>query len=245
LPIPNACTPERLNAGSEATMTRSVKAETSPEGEVPRPRPRRQPRLTTQVALLYPCQGEWTEADYLALPETNRIVELSEGKLVVPEMPTDPHQFAVGELFAALRAFVRDHALGHVRVAPLPVRLWPGKFREPDIVFLSREHGDRRGEQLWGVPDLVVEVISPRTEHSSGTERAGYPLGGREKFEEYARAGILEYWLVDPRGCTIEVYVLREEVYHLLGKWGLGEVAHSEVLTGFDVPVAAVVTEEE
>jgi Uma2 family endonuclease len=190
---------------------------------------------------LYPYQGEWTEADYLALPETNRIVELSGGRLVVPEMPTDPHQCAVGELFAAMRAFVRGHALGHVRVAPLPVRLWPGKFREPDIVFLSREHGDRRGEQFWGVPDLVVEVISPRTEHSSGTERADR----REKFEEYARAGILEYWLVDPRGYTIEVYVLREEVYHLLGRWGLGEVGRSEVLEGFDVPVAAVLTEEE
>ena len=222
-------------------MTRSVKAETSPEGAVPRPRPRRQPRLTTQVALLYPCQGEWTEADYLALPAASRIIELSEGRLVVPEMPTDPHQFVVGELFAAMRSFVRDHALGHVRVAPLPVRLWPGKFREPDIVFLSREHGDRRGEQFWGVPDLAVEVISPRTEHSSGTER----IDRREKFEEYARAGILEYWLVDPGGCTIEVYVLREEVYHLLGKWDLGEVACSEVLKGFEVPVAAVLTEEE
>jgi Uma2 family endonuclease len=222
-------------------MARSVRAQASPEGQVLRARPRRQPRLTTQVALLYPYQGEWSEADYLALPETNRIVELSEGRLVVPEMPTDPHQYAVGELFAAIHSFVRGRAVGYVRVAPLPVRLWPGKFREPDIVFLSREHGDRRGEQFWGVPDLVVEVISPRTEHSSGTERADR----REKFEEYARAGVSECWLVDPRGCTIEVYVLREEVYHLLGKWGLGEVACSEVLKGFEVPVAAVLTEEE
>ena len=128
-------------------MARSVRAQDSPEEQVLRPRPRRQPRLTTRVALLYPCQGEWTEADYLALPETNRIVELSEGKLVVPEMPTDPHQFAVGELFAALRAFVRDHALGHVRVAPLPVRLWPGKFREPDIVFLRGCMGSDMGDK--------------------------------------------------------------------------------------------------
>ena len=230
-------------------MTRSVKAETSPEGQVRRPRPRRQPRLTTQVALLYPCQGEWTEADYLALPETNRIVELSEGRLVVPDMPTDPHQFAVGELFAAMRAFVRGRRVpaseasgwGYLRVAPLRVRLWPGKFREPDIVFLSREHGDRRGEQFWGVPDLVVEVISPRSEHSSGTERADR----RDKFEEYALAGVSEYWLVDPGGHTIEVFLLREGVYHLLGKWGLGETARSELLNGFEVPVAAVLTEEE
>jgi Uma2 family endonuclease len=191
--------------------------------------------------LLYPCQGEWTEADYLALPETNRLVELSEGRLVVPDMPTDPHQFAVGELFAAVRAFVRARDLGYVRVAPLPVRLWPGKFREPDIVFLRREHGDRRGEQFWGVPDLVVEVISPRTDRSSGTERTDR----REKFEEYALAGISEYWLVDPNRRTIEVYLLEEEVYHLVGKWGTGEAARSEVLQGFEVPVRAVLTEEE
>jgi Uma2 family endonuclease len=202
---------------------------------------RRPPRLTTQVALLFPRQGEWTEAEYLTLPETNRIVELSDGRLVVPDMPTDPHQYAVGELFAALRIFVRSHAAGYLRVAPLPVRLWPGKFREPDIVFLTREHGDRRGEQYWGVPDLVVEVISPRTEHSSGTER----IDRREKFDEYARAGVLEYWLVDTRTQTIEVFVLREGVYHLLGKWGLGETARSELLKGFETPVAAVLTEEE
>jgi Uma2 family endonuclease len=218
-----------------------MKADTSPAGAAPRPRPRRQPRLTTQVALLYPYQGEWTEADFLALPETNRIVELSEGRLVVPEMPTDPHQFAVGELFAAMRAFVRERGLGYLRVAPLPVRLWPGKFREPDIVFLGRQHGDRRGEQFWGVPDLVAEVISPRTEHSSGTERTDR----REKYDEYALAGILEYWLVDPNGGTIEVYVLRDGVYHLLGKWGLEDTARSEVLDGFQVLVAAVLTEEE
>jgi Uma2 family endonuclease len=222
-------------------MARSVQPKSSPEGEAPRPRRRRQPRLTTQVALLYPLQGEWTEADYLALPATNRLVELSDGKLVVPDMATDPHQLAVGELFAAMRAFVRAGALGYLRVAPLPVRLWPGKFREPDIAFLSREHGDRRGEQFWGVPDLVVEVISARTDRSSGTERTDR----REKFEEYALAGISEYWLVDPNRRTIEVYVLREGVYLLLGKWGMGEPARSAVLHGFEVSVSAVLTEEE
>jgi Uma2 family endonuclease len=222
-------------------MARSVKTEPRPDEAAPRSGPRRQARLTAQVALLYPRQGEWTEADYLTLPETTRIVELSKGRLVVPDMPPDPHQFIVGELFAALRSFVRDRRLGYVRVAPLPVRLWPGKIREPDIVYLSREHGDRRGERIWGVPDLVVEVTSPRTEHSSGTERTDR----REKFEEYARAGVSEYWLVDSRALTIEVFALRAEVYHLLGRWGLGDSARSELLNGFEVSVAAVLVEEE
>jgi Uma2 family endonuclease len=186
---------------------------------------------------LFPLQGQWTEAVYFALPETNRIVELSNGRVVIPEMPTDSHQYAVGELFAAIRSFVRDRDLGQVRVAPLSVRLWPGKVREPDVVFMHRDHADRIEERRWGVPDLVVEVISPRTPDSSGTESTDR----REKFWEYAQAGVAEYWLVHPTERTTEVYVLREERYHLLGRWGVGEVARSEVLADLEVPVGAVV----
>lgn len=190
---------------------------------------------------MFPCQGQWTEEDYFALPERNRIVELSDGKLVVPDMPSDLHQYVVGELFVALRGFVRGHRLGHLRVAPLPVRLWPGKIREPDIVFLSNKHVDRRGEGYWGVPDLAVEVISPRTETSSGSERTDR----REKFGEYAQAGVAEYWLVDADAPSIEIYTLRDREYQLLAKVGEGEVARSELLAGFEVPVAAIVAPEE
>lgn len=190
-----------------------------------------------EIVELFPRQGQWTEADYLALPETNRIIELSEGRVVIPDMPTDSHQYAVGELFAAIRSFVRELSLGQVRVAPLRVRLWPGKFREPDVVFMHRDPAGRIGEEYWGVPDLIVEVISPRTPQSSGTEH----VDRGEKFFEYARAGVQEYWLVNPTSCTIEVYVLRDGVYHLLSRWGKGEVARSKVLDGFEVPVEAVV----
>lgn len=206
--------------------------------EPPRRRAAR-PRLTTEVVELFPQQGQWTEADYFALPETNRIVELSEGRLVIPEMPTDSHQYVVLELALAIRSFIRDRDLGRVLVAPLRVRLWPGKFREPDIVFMHRDHADRIGENYWGVPDLVVEVISPRTPQSNGTEYTDRV----EKFSEYTRAGVQEYWLVYPTEQTVEVYVLREGVYHLLNRWGPGEVARSEILPGLEVAVNVVMGE--
>src|SRR5207244_1247753 len=214
--------------------------ETSIVDKPPRAKQRAQPRWTTEVGKLFPRQGEWTEADYLALPDTNRIVELSEGRLVIPEMPPFSHQYAVGEFFALLRAFVRTHRLGSVGLAPLRVRLWPEKFREPDLVFLLKEHEDRLGEAFWGVPDLVIEVLSPRTEHSSGTVR----LDRRDKYQEYAMAGIPEYWLVDLKARTIEVYVLRGELYQLFAQSGVGEVARSELLKGFEVPVEAILLEQ-
>ena len=61
-----------------------------------------------------------------------------------------------------------------------------------------------------------------------------------EKMVEYARAGVSEYWIVAPHGRTVEVFVLREGAYELLGKWGGGEEARSEVLAGFRVAVDEV-----
>lgn len=218
-------------------MARSVKTSSRVSGRPPRVGRNGYLPLTTRIAHLFPRQGEWTEEDYFALPETNRIVELSDGRLVIPDLPTDSHQFAVGELFVAIRSFVRENKLGQVRVAPLRVRLGPGRIREPDVVFMRAAHVGRVGEDYWGMPDLVVEVISPRTEHSSGTEKTDR----KDKFQEYAQAGVGEYWLVDLRRRTIEVFVLREGKYALLGKWGVGEVARSEILPGFAVPVADIV----
>jgi Uma2 family endonuclease len=117
--------------------------------------------------------------------------------------------------------------LGEVHLAPLPVRLGPGKIREPDCFFISKEHKDRIGEEVCGVPDLVIEVISP------GTRR----VDRGEKFFEYAKAGVAEYWPVDPEERNVEVYVLREGAYELLEKFRSGETARSELLTGFEVRV--------
>jgi Uma2 family endonuclease len=183
-----------------------------------------------EVAQLWPPRGHWTEADYFALPDTNRFIELSKGELVMPPHPTHTHQLIVIELVTRMRAFVQEQNLGIVQIGPLPVCLWPGKIREPDILFVAQEHNDRIGEQVYGPPDLVVEVLSPGTRR---TDRL-------EKTVEYAHAGVREYWIVDPDGRTVEVFILREGAYELLGKWGGGEEARSEVLADFRVVVDEV-----
>jgi Uma2 family endonuclease len=185
------------------------------------------PRLATEVAELFPPQKEWTEADYFSLPDTNRIVELSEGELIMPPHPTYTHQRVVKNLVLAFQSFVREHNLGLLLFAALPIRLWVDKIREPDIVFFSHAHADRIGEQFCGPPDLAVEIISPSTRR---TDRV-------DKFVEYARAGVSEYWLVDPDAQTIEVYVLEGGAYTLFGKFGWGEHARSQLLSGFEVAV--------
>ncbi len=182
--------------------------------------------LTIEVAELWPRRGQWTETDYFNLPPSNRLVELSEGELFVMPPPGFTHQKTLDNLYSALKAFVEERGAGVTVFAPLAVRLWPGKIREPDILFYTQAHRDRIGEQVSGPPDLAVEIISPG---SRATDRL-------DKFYEYARAGIAEYWLVDPQAKTVEVFTLEEGAYELLAKAEATDTAVSRLLPGLEIP---------
>ena len=187
-------------------------------------------KLTTEVARLFPRQGEWTEADYFRLPETNKIVELSEGRLIISPSPTDQHQKISGKLFLLIANYVSSNNFGEVRYAPIDVRLWKGKVRQPDIAFMSNKHLKRIKEKMWGIPDLVVEILSKST---TETDK-------KDKFREYERAGVSEYWIVDPFNQVIEIYTLENSIYKKFGKWGAGEIANSKLLDGFEVSVDGI-----
>jgi len=180
-----------------------------------------------EILQLFPLQGEWTESDYFNLPDTNHLIELSGGRIIIKDMPTDEHQKAVLRLTRAIDTFIEEHQLGEMRFSPMPVRLWQNKIREPDIIFMSNAHRDRINSKAWGVPDLAVEVISPSNKNDDRIE----------KFAEYAKAGITEYWIVDPINLTIEIYLLKKDKYSLKEKKQSGEIVSSSVLNGFEFAV--------
>jgi Uma2 family endonuclease len=184
---------------------------------------------TWEVAALYPVQGQWTEAEYLAL-DGNHLIELSEGSLEFLPMPTVLHQRIVQFLFDLLRAFVIARRLGEVLVAPIPVQLWSGKFREPDIFYVTAGRITDPRKPVAGV-DLAVEVVSP---DSDGRKR-----DLETKRQEYAAAGIPEYWIVDPEQQHILVLTLQGEGYREHGVFRPGTRASSVLLPGFEVDVAA------
>ena len=189
--------------------------------------------LTIELLRIFPCQGEWTEAEYFRLPETNRIIELSEGRLIITPSPTSQHQRILGKLHFLFYNYLLNNNLGEVVMSPMDVRLWEGKVRQPDIAFISNEHLNRITEQLWGVPDLVVEILS------EGTAK----IDKEDKFQEYQRAGVQEYWIVDPFNQSIEVYTLKNGIYEIFGKWGPGEIAKSKLLDGFKVSVDSIMAQ--
>ena len=188
------------------------------------------PRLTEQVAQFFPEPGQWSETEYFSLPDSNHIVELSEGELVMPPPPDFSHQTSSFHLVRALDRFIEKNDLGILRYAPLAIRLWHGKIREPDIMFFLKAHQDRIGERVSGVPDLAIEILSPATHK---TDR-------NDKFSEYANAGVTEYWIVDPKERTVEVYALQEGANLLFGKFVKDEIVKSKRLDGFEIAAAKV-----
>jgi Uma2 family endonuclease len=184
-----------------------------------------------EVALLFPAQGEWSEDDYLWLTDhTKRLAEFTEGHIEVLPMPTDEHQRMVLFLYRAMYAFLAARGIGIVLVAPLRLRVRPGRYREPDVLVLLSTTDPRRSNRYWTGADLVVEVVSPDDPKRDLTR----------KRREYARAGIPEYWIVNPMTEQITVLHLEESAYEEHGIFGRGMQASSVLLEGFTVAVADV-----
>ena len=182
------------------------------------------------IAQLFPAQGHWSEQEYFHLANsTNRLIEFSDGQIEVLTMPTMTHQVILQFLFGSLDAFTRAGRLGTVMFAGIRVRLWQGKYREPDILFMLAEHAHRITEQFWDGADLVMEVVSEDRQHDFEIKRQGY-----------AEAGIPEYWIVDPRDGLITVLGLDGSSYTVLGEFCRGDRAISRLLPGFSVAVAEV-----
>jgi len=188
----------------------------------------------SQEEEVWPEQGAWTYEDWLRLPDDGFRYEIIEGVLHVTPAPSIAHQTASGNLYSLLRDYARRHG-GRLWTSPVGVRL-PGQpvpF-QPDLVFVSAARSDIVGAQyVEGVPDLVVEILSP----------SNFFYDRTQKFQLYRDAGVPEYWIVDPRAHTIEVYALEGTEYIPLGQNAAGEEATSRVLSGFAASVDAVFAE--
>lgn len=153
-----------------------------------------------------PIEKYYTYADILSWEEDVR-AEIINGELYMMTPPSRIHQDISIAIEGQLQKFLEEKTCKMYH-APFGVRLFeqaedtPGEvdtFVEPDIVVVCDQSKlDDKG--CKGAPDLIIEILSPSTARQDRFI----------KLNLYQRAKVREYWIVDPKNCTVEVYLPNE-----------------------------------
>lgn len=135
--------------------------------------------------------------EYFRTPETLLPQELVYGYVREAAAPSAAHQRVVGALFIRLSQHLGSTGAGEAWLAPLDVVLDVERnlVVQPDLSVVLSEHAAIVTDRIWGAPDLVVEVLSPRPRIGTLEER----------LEWFATCGVRECWLVHLPGSRIEV----------------------------------------
>ncbi len=135
-----------------------------------------------------PGQGEWTYADYAAIPDDGRRYEVVNGVLYMAPRPVERHQAASMRIGSHFFTHIEAAGLGRVYAAPFDVELSPENVVQPDVIVVLKDNLQViTAERIIGAPDLVVEIASPSTAtHDRDRKRRAYE-----------QAGVREYWIAD------------------------------------------------
>ena len=181
-------------------------------------------------------KDRYTFADCLTWSENERI-EIINGEAVMMAPPTRIHQEILMELSRQLANFLEGKKC-KVYPAPFAVRLFEKSgdtpedvdtMVEPDIsVVCDHDKLDKHG--CKGAPDLVVEVLSPSTQRHDRLV----------KLDLYQRAGVREYWIVDPDSSTVQVFMLKNGYLHPYEVYSEKDIAKVNVLDGCFIELSKV-----
>lgn len=174
--------------------------------------------------------GSWTYEDLFSLPDDGRRYEIIEGELYEMPAPSVDHAITIMNLILLLAPAVQALG-GRVLTVPLDVFFEGANPVQPDLVVMLPGWSGmlaQRGPQ--GAPDLLIEILSPSNRgHDLLTKRA-----------LYARAGLREYWIVDPAGQSVEVLTLDRDAFHTVQTASGDDAVISSLLDGSAFPVPAI-----
>jgi Uma2 family endonuclease len=180
---------------------------------------------TALEAKAAPSPGRMTWEEFVAWCDEDTWAEWVDGEVIVLSPASIAHQQLMAFLVFLLRLFVRTHDLGVLLSAPTLMRLASRPSgREPDLLFVAKEHLDRlRATWIEGPADLVVEIVSP-----DSVER-----DWETKLEEYAAGGVPEYWVLDRDRRDAAFFQLGEDGRYVRAPLEEGSIYRSQVLPGF------------
>lgn len=181
-------------------------------------------------------KGKYSYKDYLSWDEGERI-ELIDGEIYnMSPAPSRRHQQVLRELSTAFSVYLQGKEC-EVFFAPFDVRLLAENKQDDDVknvvqpdlsLIYDLEKLDDTG--CNGVPDMIIEVLSP----------SSVKLDRWMKYQLYEKAGVKEYWLVDPNNESVEVHLLVGEHYQFQGVFTKEDTVSVNVLNDLRINLEAI-----
>ena len=179
----------------------------------------------------------WTSHDLEFLPDDGKRYEIVDGELYMSKQPRWEHQLISGELYTLLSTWSKQTRRGVANLAPGVI------FDEdddvaPDLVWISRErlatalHSDGK---LHSAPELAIEILSPGSSNEYRDREV--------KLKLYSRRGVLEYWVVDWKEHSIEIYQRERALLALNRKLYASDILESPLLPGFSCLLSQLFSE--
>ena len=131
--------------------------------------------------------------------------ETHDGKIVFMAPSASPdHGFVVINVASIFKNFLKGKPCW-VLGDNSDVHLSDKDIFRPDVSVICNKDILKKGKGIYGAPDLVVEILSPRT----------MKYDRNYKKNVYEKAGVKEFWIIDPSNRAVEVYLLKDGKYEL------------------------------
>jgi Uma2 family endonuclease len=157
--------------------------------------------------------------------------ELVDGRLEELVPPRPLHGWTGARLPQVLGHYLDEREPEAYWGVELDIPTIPFFGRRPDFAYYSTADAariDLERNRVLGVPTLVVEILSEEDEERDTVT----------KRSEYARAGIVHYWIADPRRRTVLTLVLRGDSYAVAGEFSGDDLLTSDLFPGLSIPLA-------
>ena len=179
----------------------------------------------------YTRNERYTYRDYVTWDDENRC-ELIDGKVFLMSAPSVQHQRIVRKLLRQIDTFL-DGKSCEVFFAPFDVCLNAkgdddDTVVQPDLLVVCNK-SILDAKRCNGTPDMVIEVISPSTSRHDRIK----------KLNTYLRAGVREYWIVDPEDKTVAAHTLENGKY-VISAFDDTEIIPAAVLEGCHIKLTDV-----
>jgi Uma2 family endonuclease len=181
-----------------------------------------------------PTGVKLTYDDFVLFPDDGMRHELIDGEHYVTPSPNRKHQKVSGNLHLLLGTWLEEHPIGQVYYAPFDVVFSEFDVVEPDLLYMSNERASKvlTHANVQGAPEIVIEIGSP------GTRKRDETI----KRRLYERAGVTEYWIVDPELDTLRVYRRGRDAFDepLDLKTESRDVLTTPLLPGLELPLTRI-----